>query len=265
MSKTKVFSIILQKGGVGKSTLTFSLGAELAKKGYKVLLLDLDPSQGSLSQLAHIDDADDRPGLADVMLSYTNNEKNKIEIKDVITPITENLDICTVSIRLNGIDLQLSNVISRETCLKRELASTVEKDYYDFILIDNQPSLSLLPVNSLVASDYVIIPCALSYLSYRGLDLLKDTLDIVRDNLNNKLKIYGVIGTFKQHTNHSKEIEELIIKNEKFIASIPHSVVAQDFVYSFTDVTTYAPKSKVAKAYSNIADRLISDYEKSLI
>ena len=257
MTKTRFFSFINAKGGVLKTSCCFNIGSELAKRGYKVLLIDLDGSQSSLSISAGIDDLDDNANISDVMLSFAKTER--VQLEDVIIKLNDNLSICTTNVDLMAADLILNSVISRETILKRALAPVISREVYDFIFIDCQPSLGFLPLNALTASTHVIVPCALTYLSYRGLNLIMDTLNQVQVNLNPELKLYGVIGTLENRTKHASEIKEQLYKNYRVLGIIPTGVVGQDALYEAKSVGDYAPKSKVAEAYFEIVDGMEKD------
>ena len=165
-----------QKGGVAKTTSTFNIGAILAEKGKRVLLVDLDP-QHSLTIALGIDD--------ELTKSIYNVICEKEDINNVILEVSENLYIAPSNLELSIAELQLVSMMARESILKKALDKV--KDNYDIILIDCPPSLSLLTVNALVASNEVIVPTATDYLSYKGLELLIDTINNVKENLNEDL------------------------------------------------------------------------------
>lgn len=262
MSQTKVISFINAKGGVLKTSCCFNIGSELSRRGYKVLLVDLDGSQSSLSISAGIEDFDSA-NISDVLLSFA--EKERIQLEDIIIKLTENLHICTTSVDLMAADMILNSIISRETILKRALAPVVSKGIYDFILIDNQPSLGFLPLNSLTASTHVIVPCALTYLSYRGLSLLIETLNQVQLNLNPDLKLYGVVATLENRTTHSREIKDRLEEEFRVLGSIPSSVKGTDAVLMAKSVAEAFPDSKVAEAYTQIVDIIEKDLKNKIL
>ena len=196
----RVVSMTNQKGGVGKTTTTINLGASLAEYGRKVLLVDFDP-QGSLSvglglnphemELTDLQPAD----AAGRRASRTSWCPTNVE----------GMDLLPSNIDLSAAEVQLVHEVAREQTLQRVLAPAIAK--YDVILIDCQPSLGLLTVNALTASDGVIVPLECEYFALRGVALLKTTIDKVRERLNPKLEIDGVLGTmFDGRTLHSREV-----------------------------------------------------------
>lgn len=258
----KVFSCILQKGGVSKTTTTSNLATKISESGYKVLMLDLDP-QASLTISAGLEPESLEKTITDVLISFRGSKK--LPITEVIIPLTENLHIVPSIIDLSVADNLLHNEMSRETVLKKSLRPVM--DYYDFIFVDCPPALGLLSINALVASDYVIVPCSTEYLAYRGLNLLNQTINDVIENLNPGLKIYGVIATMHTRTTHAKEILEMLDDDFKdlLIGIVPKSVKAQDSIYSGKPIVSTDKKSKVSIAYTEIADKIIDDYKRGEI
>src|SRR5258705_8043449 len=164
----KVIAFANQKGGVAKTTTTLNLGVALSEKGHNVLLIDLDP-QGNLTMSQGMNPDEIERSMFDVLV-------HKVPIQDVIE--TREVDIGVSSIDLAGAELALSSMIGRERALEKALASV--KDDYDYILIDTPPSLGLLTINALVASNGVIVPVQCEYLSLRGLVQLENTLSMIR-------------------------------------------------------------------------------------
>lgn len=256
MGKPVIFSVINQKGGVNKTTISYNLGYLLAQKGLKVLMVDLDP-QANLTILCGIEPSTLERSIADVLISYT--KKERVSMDECILQISENLFVAGSIIDLSAADTLLQGTMSREYVLKKALNQV--SDMFDIIIIDCQPSLSLLPLNALACSTHVIVPCSTQYLAYRGLGLIEDTLERVKENLNENLAMYGVIATMVENTLHSKEILEFLEKEYNVIGTIPKSVKVSDAAYSQSGaITEFAPNSKPARAYEAIADKVYKDF-----
>ena len=253
-----VISMCNQKGGVGKTTSTINLGASLAAYGRKVLLVDLDP-QGALSA-----------GLGVPHYELANTVHNllvepRVPISDVLIKTkVENLDLVPSNIDLSAAEIQLVNEVGREQALARALRPLV--DEYDYILIDCQPSLGLLTVNALACSDAVIIPTECEFFSLRGLALLTDTVDKVRERLNPKLKIDGILVTrFDSRTVNAREVMARVL--ERFGDLVFDTVIARTVRFPETSVagepiTSWAPKSGGAQAYRALAREVIDRFGK---
>src|SRR5690606_34453645 len=194
-----------QKGGVGKTTSTINLGASLAEYGRRVLLVDLDP-QGALSAglgVAH----------HDIELTVHNLlVEPRVSADDVLVHThIDNLDLLTSNIDLSAAEIQLVTEVGREQALGRALYPMLDR--YDYILVDCQPSLGLLTVNALACADSVLIPMECEFFSLRGLALLNDTVDKVRDRLNPKLAVAGILVTmFDQRTLHGREVMSRVVE-----------------------------------------------------
>ncbi|MEE0930559.1 MAG: ParA family protein [Acutalibacteraceae bacterium] len=257
--KAKIVVVALQKGGVGKSQTVLNLSTEFAGRGIKTLALDLDP-QASLTLMFNITRPEELDyTIADVLLSFT--KKERLELKDCILNVKENLDLAPSLIDLSISDLALAGVYGREFLLRKLLAPLLNE--YEIILIDCGPSLSLLPVNALACATDVIIPCQTEYLAYRGLKLLENTLEEVKNNMNEDLNIYGVIATkVQEQTKHAQELLELLKENYNVIGVVPQSIKVSDALYSQEGaIVDYAPHSKPAIAYKQIADRMCEDMQ----
>lgn len=238
-----IISIVNQKGGVSKTTSCYNISHILADRGSKVLKIDLDP-QASLSS-ANFDPESIEKNIDSVMLE-------KEDIRNCIYELKENLYISPSSINLSVAELNLVNEMARETILKNALKKI--KDDFDFILIDCPPSLGLLTINALCSSDKVLIPVSCEDLSFRGLELLMDTVDKVKENLNDKLEIIGIIATkFNTITNHSKEFLEILEKKYNVIGIVNDSVVIKDSFKNNISINNYNPKHKTAKQYIQIS------------
>lgn len=212
----RIISMVNQKGGVGKTTSTINLGAALAECGRKVLLVDFDP-QGALSAGFGAN-----PHELDLTV-YNVMMDRKVDIKDVILPTgVENIDLLPANIDLSAAEVQLVNEVAREQVLASALRKV--RDEYDVILIDCQPSLGLLTVNALTASEGVIIPLICEFFALRAVALLVDSIEKVQDRLNPDLEISGVLATmFDARTIHSKEVLARIVDDSATRSSTPSS------------------------------------------
>lgn len=249
----RIISMVNQKGGVGKTTSTINLGAALAECGRKVLLVDFDP-QGALSAGFGAN-----PHELDLTV-YNVMMDRKVDIKDVILPTgVENIDLLPANIDLSAAEVQLVNEVAREQVLASALRKV--RDEYDVILIDCQPSLGLLTVNALTASDGVIIPLICEFFALRAVALLVDSIEKVQDRLNPNLEIVGVLATmFDARTIHSKEVLARIVDafgDKVFDTVIKRTVKFPDASVSAEPILTYASSHPGAEAYRQVARELI--------
>lgn len=223
----KVISVANQKGGVAKSTTTLNLGVGLARQGKKVLLIDADP-QGSLTaSLGYVEPDDIGTTLATIMMNIINDEE--IEEEEGILHHKEQIDLLPANIELSALEVTMSNVMSRELIMK-EYIDTM-RSRYDYILIDCMPSLGMMTINALVASDMVLIPVQAAYLPVKGLQQLIRTISMVKKRLNRKLTIQGILLTMVDfRTNYAKDIASRVketygSKIDIFENVIPLSVI----------------------------------------
>jgi chromosome partitioning protein len=245
----RVISMCNQKGGVGKTTTTINLGAALAEYGRKVLLVDFDP-QGSLSVGLGLN-----PHEMDLTV-YNLLMDREVRIEEVVVPSgVSGMDLLPSNIDLSAAEVQLVHEVAREQTLQRVIGPAIET--YDVILIDCQPSLGLLTVNALTASDGVIVPLECEYFALRGVALLKTTIDKVRERLNPRLEIEGVLGTmFDGRTLHSREVMQRLVQawGEKvFHTVIRRTVKFSDSTVAGEPITAYASASTGAEAYRQLA------------
>ena len=250
----RVISMCNQKGGVGKTTTTINLGASLAEYGRKVLLVDFDP-QGSLSVGLGLN-----PQRMDLTI-YNLLMQRDVTLDDVVLPSgVPGMDLLPSNIDLSAAEVQLVHEVGREQTLQRVLAPAIEQ--YDVILIDCQPSLGLLTVNALTASDGVIVPLECEYFALRGVALLKTTIDKVQERLNPKLQVDGVLGTmFDGRTLHGREVMERLV--EAWGDTVFHTVIRRTIKFSDSTVagepiTNYASSSAGAESYRQLAKEVLA-------
>src|SRR5438045_6674379 len=195
----RVIASANQKGGVTKTTTTLNLGVALKEKGHSVLVVDLDP-QGNLTMSQGWNPDEIWRSMFDVLV-------HKLPIEEIIREAE--VDVAVSSIDLAGAELALSSMIGRERALEKALVSV--KPNYDYILIDTPPSLGLLTINALVASNGLIVPVQCEYLSLRGLVQLEHTLAMIRENLNPDVAIEGILPTmYDSRTLHAREAVEIL-------------------------------------------------------
>ena len=250
----RVISMVNQKGGVGKTTSTVSLGAALAGYGRKVLLVDFDP-QGALSVALGMN-----PNEMDLSI-YNLLTQSDCHIGDVIVNTrVPGLDLVPSNIDLSAAEVQLVSEVGREYALQRVLAPIIED--YDIVLIDCQPSLGLLTLNALTASTEVIIPMETEYFALRGVALLKDTIDKVVSRLNPQLRIVGVLPTmYDPRTLHGREVLQSVtgaFGDTVFSTTINRTVKFPDSAVAGEPITTFAPTSSGAQAYRRLAREVLA-------
>lgn len=249
----KIIAITNQKGGVGKTTTTVNLGACLATLGKKVLLVDIDP-QGNTTSGVGINKADVAHCIYDVLI-------NDVHPKDAIADTAiENLKIIPATIQLAGAEIELVPTISREIRLKKSLQ--LIEHLFDYILIDCPPSLGILTVNSLTASDSVIIPIQCEYYALEGLSQLLNTVRLVQKHLNTSLQIEGVLLTmFDARTNLGIQVIEEVKKyfqQKVYRTIIPRNVRLSEAPSHGQAIITYDPRSKGAEVYLELAKEVVS-------
>ena len=252
----KVVAMCNQKGGVGKTTSTINLGAALAEYGRRVLLVDMDP-QGALSAGLGVPHYELEKTIHNVLV------EPRVSIDDVLLSTrVKHMDLVPSNIDLSAAEIQLVNEVGREQTLGRALHPVLDR--YDYVLIDCQPSLGLLTVNGLACSDGVVIPTECEFFSLRGLALLTDTVDKVRDRLNPKLEISGILLTrYDPRTVNAREVMARVVG--RFGDLVFDTVITRTVRFPETSVagepiTTWAPKSTGAVAYRALAREFIDRF-----
>jgi chromosome partitioning protein len=250
-TETKVIALANQKGGVAKTTTTLNLAAAFAETGHRALCIDLDP-QGNLTMSQGIDPDSLDNSMYDVLV-------NRVPISEVI--VAREVDVAASSIDLAGAEIAMSTMIGRERALEKALDEI--RDDYEFILIDTPPSLGLLTINALTASDKVIVPVQCEYLSMRGLIQLQNTLAMVRENLNPDVEIEGILPTLvDSRTVHAKEALEILEENfgdRVFASRIKKTVRFAEAPVRGMSVLKYEPDGKAAFAYRQLAKEVLGN------
>lgn len=249
----KKIAIVNQKGGVGKSTTAVNFSAGLAEKQNKVLLIDIDP-QGNASSGLGINKSEVEKTIYDLLI------ESEPALEAILPSETKNLDIIPANIELAGAEIELVSIMSRESRLQKSLAK-IDTDY-DFIIIDCPPSLGLLTLNALTAADSVIVPIQCEYYALEGLGQLMNTIDLVRKNLNEDLRIEGVLMTmYDARTNLSQQVIEEVeeyFSELVFKTVIPRNVRLSEAPSFGQTILAYSSKSKGALAYRKLAEEVIS-------
>lgn len=250
----RVIAMCNQKGGVGKTTTTINLAAALAECGRRVLIVDFDP-QGAASVGMGINPNELDHTVYDLLVD------RNASITELIRP-TEipDLDVLPANIDLSAAEVQLVNEVARESILSRVLRPVL--DDYDVVLIDCQPSLGLLTVNALTAAHGVLIPLECEFFALRGVALLVETIEKVRDRLNPRLEVDGILATmYDPRTLHAREVVARVY--EAFGDTLLHTVIGRtvkfpDASVAAEPITTYAPTHPGALAYRQLARELIA-------
>jgi chromosome partitioning protein len=248
-----ILSLANQKGGVGKTTTTINLGAAMAELGKRILLVDFDP-QGALSVGLGIN-----PMSVDLTVYNLLLDKNVEPDQAILKTQIPDLEILPSNIDLSAAEIVLVSEVAREQSLKRAL--NLVRNRYDYILIDCPPSLGLLTVNALTASDGVIIPLECEYFALRGMALLMDTVDKVRDRLNPDLRLEGIIPTmYDSRTLHGREVLERV--RSAFGEYLYKTVIRRTIRFAEAPVAgesilSYAAESRGADDYRALAKEVL--------
>lgn len=244
---TKIIAIVNQKGGTGKTTTTVNLGCAIAKKGKKVLLVDLD-AQGNLSYSL---------GILEIEKSIGQVLLGELDFREILIS-REGLDVAPAEIDLADVEINIAGELARESILKKILAKETE---YDYILIDCPPSLSLLTINALNAASRVIVPLQMEVLSLQGLDQIISTINQIKEVLNENLEIMGLLPVMVDSRRKlSREIYEHIEENYSFKifkSRIRTNVRASEAPSFGESLISYSPNSNGAKDYMAFANEIL--------
>ncbi|MFD6135904.1 ParA family protein [Isoptericola sp. NPDC056618] len=250
----RIVAMCNQKGGVGKTTTTINLGAALAEYGRRVLLVDFDP-QGAASVGVGVSPHDLDLSVYNLLM------ERDVSFTDVLQSTNiEGMDVLPANIDLSAAEVQLVGEVARESVLARALRPAL--DDYDVILVDCQPSLGLLTVNALTAAHGVLIPLECEFFALRGVALLVETIEKVRDRLNPALEIDGILPTmYDSRTLHSREVVARV--HEAFGDTLLHTVIGRtvkfpDASVAAEPITNYAPTHAGAAAYRQLARELVA-------
>jgi chromosome partitioning protein len=246
----RVIAFANQKGGVAKTTSTLNLAVAFAEHGLDVLVVDLDP-QGNLTMSQGLNPDTIERSMFDVLV-------HRLPITEIIQ--RREIDIAVSSIDLAGAELALTSMIGRERALEKALLPV--RDSYDYIMIDTPPSLGLLTINAFVASDGVIVPVQCEYLSLRGLVQLENTLAMVRENLNPRVEIQGILPTmYDKRTLHSREAIDILQENFGdlvFNTKIRKTIRYAEAPVKGASVLKYDPKGEAAGYYRDLAKEVLN-------
>jgi chromosome partitioning protein len=250
VSMGRVIAFANQKGGVAKTTSTLNLAVAFSEHGLDVLAIDLDP-QGNLTMSQGLNPDTIERSMFDVLV-------HRLPITEIIQ--TREIDLAVSSIDLASAELALTSMIGRERALEKALLPV--RDKYDYILIDTPPSLGLLTINAFVASDGVIVPVQCEYLSLRGLVQLENTLSMVRENLNPRVEIQGILPTmYDKRTLHSREAIDIL--QESFGDLVFNTRIRKTIRYAEApvkgaSVLKYDPKGEAAGYYRDLAKEVLN-------
>ncbi len=250
---SRAVAVANQKGGVGKTTTAINLGAALARRGRRVLVVDLDPQANATSGLGV---AKEPPGTYELLIEG-------VEARSVVRPTSEaGLDVIPSRSDLAGAEVELVAMMAREFRLRRALEPIAGA--YDYIFVDCPPSLGLLTVNALTAADEVLVPVQCEYLALEGLSHLMGTVDLVRRHLNGGLRVSGLLLTmYDARTNLSQQVVDEVRAHfpQTFATVIPRNVRVSEAPSHGLPLCAYDPRSAAARAYEALADEVLQQEE----
>ncbi len=250
---TKIFSVVNQKGGVGKTTTAINLSACFAIKGKRVLLIDLDP-QGNASTGMGIEVSQRQNTIYEVLIG-------EIKLSTAIMPTAiKNLKLVTSTVDLSVLDIEIASFENREYILQKEL-ELIKKEY-DIIIIDCPPSLGLITINAMVASNGIIIPMQCEFFSLEGLSHLLNTTDLIKQNFNDNLNISGIILTMHDKRNKLTEQVEKDVRDflgdKVYKSCIARNIKLSEAPSHGMPGIIYDPKSLGARCYQELADEILN-------
>ena len=246
--KSKVIAIANHKGGVGKTTSVGSIGAGLALKGYKVLMIDLDAQMNLTYTFTHLEETED--SIYSTLVKETNVP---------IYQVGENLFLSPASLELAKAEIEMSTLIARERILKHAIEPI--KNQYDYILLDCPPSLGVITTNALVAADELYIPLTAETLPYKGLKMLEETVGEIKKRVNPNLSIGGVFFTRYGHRNLNKEVVNIIentFGNSVFKTKIRENISLAEMPLKGGSIFEYDKKCNGAKDYMSLVEEIIN-------
>lgn len=248
----RIIAVANQKGGVGKTTTSINLSACLAEAGQRVLVVDVDP-QGNTTSGLGVDKNNVENTIYEMMLGECTVEEC------ILKNVLENLDVMPSNVNLAGAEIDLIGVDEREYILQKAMAQV--KDKYDFVIVDCPPSLSMLTVNAMTASDTVLVPIQCEYYALEGLSQLIHTINLVKQRLNPDLEMEGVVFTmYDARTNLSLQVVENVKENLKqtiYKTIIPRNIRLAEAPSHGIPINLYDPKSAGAESYRLLADEVI--------
>lgn len=250
---TKILAITNQKGGVGKTTTTSAIASGLARKGYKILAIDMDP-QGNLGFCLDAE-IENSPTVYELL-------KGSATIKEV-TQRKNNVDIIPSNILLSGAELEFSDV-GREFLLRDAIAPVIE--FYDLVVIDTPPALNILTVNAYTATDYLIIPMIPEILSLLGISQLRETVELVKNVYNPKIEVLGILlNKYDKRRVLTKDVEDMAhmvakeLNSKVFESKIRSSVAVAEAPAHGASIFQYSPRASASKDYHDFTNELISE------
>ena len=261
MSKTEILSIINQKGGVGKTTTTINLAAGLALKDKKILVIDLDPQGNATTGLGLLNSESSDKTIYGVL----NGTK---KISEVIKKTQfQNLDLVSANVDLSGLEVETASDSRRAFILKERIMAYLKdfSDKYEYVFIDCPPSLSLLTVMALVASHSLVVPLQTEFFALEGLTQLMKTIDRIKINLNNELKIKGILLTMYDKRNKlSSQVEKEArdyFKEKVYSTVIPRNVRLSEAASHGVPILIYDKLCAGSKSYSNFTEEFLNKQE----